>query len=134
MQSEPVSPPPITTTCLPLALIGGNSPIGYLQSLQAPDGMDQGSRLSINQAVEAAQKSDAVIYCIDYNDPYAYGGGGFGISLGGGAVMLNIHYSYTPDGRRAKAKKPVLKAQNQWRSGRRILAERRMMIEKRQES
>jgi VWFA-related protein len=48
------------------------------------DGVDQGSRLSLNQAVEAAQKSDAVIYCIDYNDPYAYGGGGFGISLGGG--------------------------------------------------
>ena len=33
------------------------------------DGVDQGSRLSINQAVEAAQKSDAVIYCIDYYDP-----------------------------------------------------------------
>jgi VWFA-related protein len=48
------------------------------------DGVDQGSRLSLNQAVEAAQKSDAVIYCIDYNDPSAYGGG-FGISLGGGA-------------------------------------------------
>ncbi len=47
------------------------------------DGVDQGSRLTINQAVEAAQKSDAVIYCIDYSDPSAYGGG-FGISFGGG--------------------------------------------------
>ena len=42
------------------------------------------------QAVESAQKSDAVIYCIDYNDPYAYGGG-FGISLGGGAGGSAMH-------------------------------------------
>ena len=37
------------------------------------DGVDQGSRLSRNQAIEAAQKSDAVIYSIDYSDPRAYG-------------------------------------------------------------
>ena len=37
------------------------------------DGVDQGSRLSRNQAIEAAQKSDAVIYSIDYSDPGAYG-------------------------------------------------------------
>jgi VWFA-related protein len=54
------------------------------------DGVDQGSRLSINQAVEAAQKSDAVIYCIDYNDPSAYGGG-FGVSFGGGAGGSAMH-------------------------------------------
>ncbi len=45
------------------------------------DGVDQGSRLSRNQAIEAAQKSDAVIYSIDYSDPGAYGPFGFG---GGG--------------------------------------------------
>src|SRR5580765_5765412 len=45
------------------------------------DGVDQGSRLSRNQAIEAAQKSDAVIYSIDYSDPSAYGPFGFG---GGG--------------------------------------------------
>jgi len=44
------------------------------------DGVDQGSRLTINQAVESAQKADAVIYSIDYFDPSAYGffGGGGG--------------------------------------------------------
>lgn len=47
------------------------------------DGVDQGSRLKIDQAVEAAQKADAVVYCIDYSDPSAYGGFGM-ISLGGG--------------------------------------------------
>jgi len=46
------------------------------------DGVDQGSRLTINQAVEAAQKADAVIYSIDYSDPSAYGG--FGLVFGGG--------------------------------------------------
>ncbi len=48
------------------------------------DGVDQGSRLTLNQAVEAAQKADAVIYSIDYYDPSAYMGGGYGIMLGGG--------------------------------------------------
>ena len=42
------------------------------------DGIDQGSKLKIEEAVEAAQKSDAVIYSIDYADPSAYGSFGFG--------------------------------------------------------
>ena len=45
------------------------------------DGVDQGSKLTRNQAIEAAQKADAVIYSIDYSDPTAYGPFGFG---GGG--------------------------------------------------
>ena len=47
------------------------------------DGVDQGSRVKIEQAVEAAQKADAVIYSIDYTDAGFYGmfgGGGFGES------------------------------------------------------
>jgi len=51
------------------------------------DGVDQGSRMSINQAMEAAQKADAVIYSIDYSDPSAYGGG-FGFGGGGGEGSL----------------------------------------------
>jgi VWFA-related protein len=44
------------------------------------DGVDQGSRMTRNQAIEAAQKADCVIYSIDYSDPRAYGpfGGGGG--------------------------------------------------------
>ncbi len=47
------------------------------------DGVDMGSRLSLNQAIEAAQKADAVIYGIEYYDPSAYGmfGGGGGGTL-----------------------------------------------------
>jgi VWFA-related protein len=49
------------------------------------DGEDQGSRLSMNQAIEAAQKSDVVIYSIYYYDPSAYGRGFGGLTFGGGA-------------------------------------------------
>lgn len=42
------------------------------------DGVDQGSRLELEDALEAAQKSDVVIYSIEYSDPrYAqFGRGG----------------------------------------------------------
>jgi VWFA-related protein len=46
------------------------------------DGDDEGSRLSIKKAIEAAQKSDVVIYSIYYVDHYQGRGGGF--SFGGG--------------------------------------------------
>ena len=50
------------------------------------DGVDEGSRVSRNEAVEEAQKSDAVIYSIDYQDAGFYGPfGGFG---GGGESEL----------------------------------------------
>jgi VWFA-related protein len=48
------------------------------------DGVDTGSRLSKEKAVEYAQKADAIIYSIDYEDPRAYGGGFGTIHLGGG--------------------------------------------------
>jgi VWFA-related protein len=37
------------------------------------DGVDQGSKLNRSQAIEAAQKADAVIYSIDYEDPRFHG-------------------------------------------------------------
>jgi VWFA-related protein len=40
------------------------------------DGIDQGSRLKIEEAIKGAQKADAVIYSIDYADPGAYYGYG----------------------------------------------------------
>src|SRR5215475_8735891 len=52
------------------------------------DGVDQGSRMTRNQAIEAAQKADCVIYSIDYSDPSAYGGFGLGIGGGGGEGEL----------------------------------------------
>ncbi len=55
--------------------------VGRKVMILITDGNDEGSRLTRDQAVEAAQKSDAVIYSIDYYDPGAYGRFGFG---GGG--------------------------------------------------
>jgi VWFA-related protein len=52
------------------------------------DGVDEGSRLRLDDAVMAAQKADAVIYSIDYSDPGAYGGFGWGM---GGAGMGTLH-------------------------------------------
>ena len=59
------------------------SEVGRKVIVVITDGVDQGSRLTRNQAIEAAQKANAVIYSIYYTDPSAYGGG-FGINLGGG--------------------------------------------------
>ena len=47
------------------------------------DGVDEGSKLKIDEAVEGAQKADTVIYSIDYSDSAFYGflggmGGGYG--------------------------------------------------------
>jgi VWFA-related protein len=41
------------------------------------DGMDEGSRLKIDEAIKGAQKADTVIYSIYYVDPSAYYGMGY---------------------------------------------------------
>jgi VWFA-related protein len=38
------------------------------------DGVDEGSKVGISEAIEAAQKADTVIYSIDYSDSAFYGG------------------------------------------------------------
>jgi VWFA-related protein len=51
------------------------------------DGVDEGSKLPIEQAIEAAQKADSVVYSIEYVDRGFYGPfGGFG---GGGDGALH---------------------------------------------
>jgi VWFA-related protein len=54
------------------------------------DGVDQGSRLTLRQAVEAAQKADAVIYSIDYSDPGAYGFGRFTFGANGEGYLKQM--------------------------------------------
>ncbi len=43
------------------------------------DGEDTGSRTSLQKCIEAAQKSDAIIYSIFYTDPRYFGGGNSGV-------------------------------------------------------
>jgi len=64
------------------------SEVGRKVIVVITDGVDQGSRLSIKQAIEAAQKADAVIYSIEYYDPGAYGYGGLVFGGGGGGGYL----------------------------------------------
>jgi VWFA-related protein len=59
------------------------SEVGRKVIVLITDGVDQGSRLKIQDAIEAAQKADAVIYSIYYYDSSAYGGHGM-ITFGGG--------------------------------------------------
>jgi VWFA-related protein len=44
------------------------------------DGVDQGSRYDVREAIAAAHKSDTIIYSVHYMDPRAYGH--FGVSDG----------------------------------------------------
>jgi len=51
--------------------------VGRKAMVLITDGMDEGSKLRIDEAIKAAQKSDAVIYSIYYVDPSAYYGRGY---------------------------------------------------------
>jgi VWFA-related protein len=65
------------------------SEVGRKVIVVITDGVDEGSKLSENEAIMAAQKADTVIYSIEYSDSRAYG---FGISLGssGGGVLRKM--------------------------------------------
>jgi len=58
--------------------------VGRKAMVLITDGVDTGSKTPIASAIEAAQKADAIIYSIDYEDPAAYGGGFGTITFGGG--------------------------------------------------
>lgn len=51
--------------------------VGRKAMVLITDGIDEGSKLKVSDAIEAAQKSDAVIYSIQYYDASAYGVGMF---------------------------------------------------------
>jgi VWFA-related protein len=59
------------------------SDVGRKAIVLITDGVDTGSKISRDKAIEAAQKADAIIYSIYYVDRAAYGGGFGTINLGG---------------------------------------------------
>ena len=61
------------------------SDVGRKAIVLITDGVDTGSKISRDKAIEAAQKADAIIYSIYYQDRAAYGFGNFG---GGGEGEL----------------------------------------------
>lgn len=66
--------------------------VGRKAIVTITDGVDTGSKISRDKAIEAAQKADAIIYSIYYVDRAAYGFGGFG---GGGEGELRRMSSET---------------------------------------
>ena len=54
------------------------SEVGRKAMILLTDGQDQGSQMNIKQAVEAAQKADAIIYVLLIADRGFYGGGYYG--------------------------------------------------------
>ncbi len=61
--------------------------VGRKVMILISDGIDQGSRYRIEEALRAAQIADTVVYGIEYYDPSEYDHG-FGISVGGGGSSL----------------------------------------------
>lgn len=60
------------------------------------DGVDTGSKLTLADAVEAAQKADTMVYSILFSDESAYQGGGFGFPGGRRGGGMQNH----PDGKK----------------------------------
>ncbi len=54
-----------------------NKEVGRKAVVLITDGIDQGSRVKLEAAVEAAQRSNVIVYSIYYVDPSAYYHGGF---------------------------------------------------------
>ncbi|MGB9074087.1 MAG: VWA domain-containing protein [Terriglobales bacterium] len=50
------------------------------------DGVDRGSKESLQSAIEAAQRADTVVYSIFFADKHHKEGGGFGRPIGGGGM------------------------------------------------
>ena len=54
------------------------------------DGGDQGSKIPVQKAIEAAQKTDSVVYSVYYVDPGFYMRGGFGFGGGDKGVLKKM--------------------------------------------
>ncbi len=80
--------------------------VGRKAMILITDGVDQGSRLKLREALEAAQKADCIIYSIYYVDwraygPFGGGGGGEGdlkkMSEETGGRVFKVDRKYTLD-------------------------------------
>ena len=64
--------------------------VGRKAMVLITDGVDQGSRVRLEEALAAAQKADAIIYSIHYLDPQAYWGRGFGFGYPSDAALRRM--------------------------------------------
>lgn len=64
-------------------------PEGRKAIILLTDGVDEGSKTSLDRAIEAAQRSNTLVYTIYYSDPEAYGHQRFGhVGMGGGGIGM----------------------------------------------
>jgi VWFA-related protein len=61
------------------------------------DGVDEGSKVTLDRAIEAAQRANTLVYCIFYSDPEAYGHQHFG-HVGGVSGGMGRHGGTWPGG------------------------------------
>ncbi len=73
--------------------------VGRKALVMITDGDDQGSRYDVRQAIEAAQKADAIVYSIYYVDHGFYMQNGFGLTFGGGGEGILKRISDETGGR-----------------------------------
>ena len=67
------------------------------------DGVDRGSKMTVESAIESAQRADMVVYSILFSDADAYGKGGFtGMGRGGGSGRFP--QEERPDGKKILAR------------------------------
>ncbi len=68
------------------------------------DGVDRGSKETLQQAIETAQRADTLVYSILFADKEGYGNGGYGGPHMGGGGMGGGHHRYPqesrPDGKK----------------------------------
>lgn len=87
------------------------------------DGVDIGSKVSLERAVEAAQRSDTIVYSILFTDDEAYGNRGFGGGFGGRRGG-RFPQEQRPDG------KKVLERMSKETGGRMFEVSKKLPIEK----
>ena len=66
------------------------------------DGVDRGSKESLDTAIESAQRANTVVYCILFKDDESYGGGG-----GFGRPSIGFPGGGYPGGRRGGQRYPT---------------------------
>jgi len=67
------------------------------------DGVDRGSKMTVESAIESAQRADMVVYSILFSDPDAYSKGGFG-GMGRGGGSGRFPQEERPDGKKILAR------------------------------
>jgi VWFA-related protein len=94
------------------------------------DGVDRGSKIGLQSAIETAQKADTIVYSILFKDDEGYGGGGFGRGgFGGGGMGRHGGGSRYPQEARPDGKKILEQISNET-GGRLFEVNKKQPIEK----